>query len=687
MVVQKLVKITLLSPRDEISKVTTDLSKFEMFHVVRQGAGSPSDSYIDDLSLRALRVFLSLDEILKELDIKEVGLIEILTKGNKIEKENFKAKDWSDFISKIEIEAKPIIDEITSLITEKNNLLKIIEENESLKKVFNMLSGLSINLDDTNSLKKFRIVFSVLSIKDLKEVQKSLIDYVTISTTLTQDRSAILIATSADAANTLEKILRSFEIKPFEIPERLPQNIADAQNIVLKDLNNQKQRLEDITSLLNSILEKNTKKIFSLREGSKTVNDIFASIKKVGDLKRFALIRGYIPKRCITEFKKQFVNWIFFIEEVVHNGSENEVHSSATPTLMKNLPLVNAFETITLTQGPPKYSEVDPTPLIMFTFPIFYGIMFGDLGHGIILILFGLLLYIRGNNFMKKWGIMLTIAGLSASFVGWSIGEVFGFAIGEVIPSFGHPLLEIVERHHGVTSFNSEAVTSILQISIILGIFHLTIGFGLDVFKTLREKDYVASFTDKIPTFIMYISGIIFALAFLGAGNNFDGLFTMQNPIPLLGIPVAQASLISLPIFSIATMVLILGKPVAIILNKAPKDSLAMSFVMGLVEFIIRIVEFLANTMSYARLGVLLLVHAALLMVLNRAVSLPIYVAIPMLIVFNILVMMLEGLIVYIQDIRLHLYEWFTKFYEGTGFIFRKMKPEPTYFDVEWEEN
>ena len=190
-------------------------------------------------------------------------------------------------------------------------------------------------------------------------------------------------------------------------------------------------------------------------------------------------------------FKKKFSKWIFFVEDVKHREGEMEEKSSNAPTLMKNFPFIRAFETITLNQGPPKYGEVDPTPLIVLTFPIFYGIMFGDLGHGVILSLFGILLYIRGNDSLKKWGIMLTIAGITASIVGFSIGEVFGFAIGDVIPSFKHPLLEIVERHHGVTSFNSEAVTAILQISIILGIFHLLTGFGLAVFKTLREKSYV----------------------------------------------------------------------------------------------------------------------------------------------------------------------------------------------------
>jgi|TARA_B100000959_G_scaffold287076_1_gene369178 V/A-type H+-transporting ATPase subunit I len=677
-------KVTLVSPRNELSQITTELSRFDMFHVIREG-NSQSDSNLNDLALRAFKILINMEEIHKELGIKEIGIIDTLTKGNKIEKEKFKAKDWKDFIEKLETDANPLINDLQSLLSEKSNLQNQIVENKSLKKAFSMLADLSVDLDILRSLKQFHVFFSVFSTKDLIEVRNSLSDDVFISVKLTPERSALFITTPTTEYDRVEKILRSFEIKPFEIPERLPQNLIEAQNIVNQDLDKQIIRLNEITSAIITKVEKSTQKMLSIREGAQTVHEVFTGVKKAGDLQHFAVVSGYVPKKNIIDFKKKISKWITLIEDVKHE-EEKEENSPNEPTLMKNFPFIRAFEPITLNKGPPKYSDVDPTPFIMLTFPVFYGIMFGDLGHGIILSLFGILLYIRGNNPTKKWGVMLTVSGITASIVGFSIGEVFGFAIGDIIPSLQHPLLEIVERHHGVTSFNKEAVTTILQISIILGIFHLTLGFGLDVFKTIREKEYVEAFVDKIPTFIMYIFGVIFALAFLGAGNNFDGLLTMQNPIPLLGIPVAQATLISLPIFVIATIILIFGKPVAIILKKAPKESLAMSLVMGLVEFIIRIVEFLANTMSYARLGVLLLVHAALLMVLNRAVSLPIFVAIPMLIIFNVLVMMLEGLIVYIQDIRLHLYEWFTKFYEGTGFIFQKMKPEPTYFDLEWEE-
>ena len=684
LVVQKLMKTTLVSPRNELSKITTELSRLDMFHVIEDD--STSDSNLNDLALRAFRIFIDMDEILKELEIKEIGIIDTLTKGYHINKEKIKAKDWSNFIEKLEVDAKPIIKEIKDLLSEKNQLLNQLEVNESLNKTLAMFADLSVDLNILQSLRQFHVVFTVLSTKDLEEVRKTLLDDVIISTRLTSETSALFIATPAIESERVEKILRSFEIKPFEIPDRLPQNLIEAKKIVTKDLERQTLRFKDINNMINTKIEQSSQKMLSLREEAKTVNELFTNVKKVGDLEYFAVIKGYFPKSGLKEFKKKFSRYIVFTEDVKQRESETDKKSSIPPTIMKNFPFIRAFEPITLNQGPPKYGEIDPTPLIMLTFPFFYGIMFGDLGHGIILSLFGLLLYIRGNNSMKKWGIMLTVAGIIASIVGLSIGEVFGFAIGDIIPSLKHPLLEIVERHHGTTSFSTDAVSIILQFSIIIGIFHLTIGFGLDIINGLKEKEYVETLTENIPTFFMYTFGVIFALAFLGAGNNFEGLLTMQDPIPLLGIPVAQATSISLPIIVITILVLILGKPIAIILKKAPKESIAMVLVMGIVEFIIRIVEFLAGTMSYARLGVLLLVHAALLMVLNMAVSLPLAVAIPMLIVFNILIMMLEGLIVYIQDLRLHLYEWFTKFYEGTGSIFRKIKPEPKYFDVEWEE-
>jgi V/A-type H+-transporting ATPase subunit I len=685
-------KGSLIVPRVILPQVVTYLSEFDTFHVSEE-MNSPPDAQVDHLALHAYRLYIDVEEILKELHVKsDIGLIETLTKGARIEKEKFSAKDWADFVARLDAEGKPLVEEFKRVLLEKRELQKQIDENEALLETLALLPHLSVDLDIINRLRRFHLILSIVSAKDLNELRLSLPGDIFISSSIDPARDAVLITTFKEGADRVEKALRSFEIKPLEIPDRLPQNPAEALQAIRSALEGQNNRMRELKGTIHTHLERSSRKLISLKEGAKTAYDVLIGVKKVGSLKRFAVLTGYFPASREIEFKESFGRWLLFMKKIETNehkvtpetGDGNGTPPIA-PTFMKNRSLVRAFENITLNQGPPKYGEVDPTPLIMLTFPVFYGIMFGDLGHGLILILFGMLLYSRGSSSIKPWGIMLTVAGVSAATVGLMIGEIFGFAVGEFIPGLDHPLLELVERVHGVTTFNTEAVTIILQASIIIGIAHLMIGFGLDVFKAFREKEYVEAYTEKLPTFLMYLFGIIFALAFIGAGNSFSGLFTKQNPIPMLNIPVAQAVTISLPIILVSVVVLIIGKPVAIVTKKIPKDSIAMSAVMGVVEFLIRIVEFLANTMSYARLGILLLVHAALLMVLNRAVSLPLPLAIPMLVIFNILIMMLEGLIVYIQDLRLHLYEWFTKFYEGTGVLFHRLKPNPVYLDIEWE--
>lgn len=105
-----------------------------------------------------------------------------------------------------------------------------------------------------------------------------------------------------------------------------------------------------------------------------------------------------------------------------------------------------------------------------------------------------------------------------------------------------------------------------------------------------------------------------------------------------------------------------------------------ISFIETLFE---RLPGFLSNTVSYVRLAALLTVHASLLLALNRAWSMGI-AALPLIVIGNILIAALEALLVFIQDLRLHLYEWFTKFYSGSGVIFRKIMPPTTYVDLKW---
>jgi V/A-type H+-transporting ATPase subunit I len=324
--------------------------------------------------------------------------------------------------------------------------------------------------------------------------------------------------------------------------------------------------------------------------------------------------------------------------------------------------------------------------------------MFADSGHGLVLLLLGLFLRSRAERNIKKWGTMIAAAGLSAIFMGLVIGEIFGFEIGHLIPflhSLGYkPLIEIIERAHGAESLSAEAVMTFLKIALMVGMLHLTLGYILNVIKAFKEGEAIEAIIERIPTLTFYISFILFGLCVISdpsATTNPLKLLGSKSYVPVLKmfipIPVPLAISISLPLLLASVIVMIVGKPIAIKLGKVHgEESIGMVFFMGIIEILEKVASSLANTISYTRLAILLFVHSALLMVLNMAVHTSLAIGAPILFIGNIGIIALEAIIVYIQDLRLHLYEWFTKFYEGTGVLFRRIMPDAKLIEIEWEK-
>jgi V/A-type H+-transporting ATPase subunit I len=123
--------------------------------------------------------------------------------------------------------------------------------------------------------------------------------------------------------------------------------------------------------------------------------------------------------------------------------------------------------------------------------------------------------------------------------------------------------------------------------------------------------------------------------------------------------------------------------------KKHPEDggdlvSVIMEVLLG------KTVECLSHTISYARIGIMLLVHAALLLTVNDAYKslggLDNPASLVLIIGGQLGIMMIEGLIVYIQSLRLHLYEFFTKWYDGGSKPFKQLLPEMIYNSIAWKE-
>ena len=95
---------------------------------------------------------------------------------------------------------------------------------------------------------------------------------------------------------------------------------------------------------------------------------------------------------------------------------------------MDNPRWVKTYEVITTSQGIPKRGEFDPTWMIALMWPIFYGLMFADLGHGLLLMGLGLLFKFKGQGTLSRWGMLLAMSGGAGALAGIFQGEVFGFS-------------------------------------------------------------------------------------------------------------------------------------------------------------------------------------------------------------------------------------------------------------------
>ena len=473
--------------------------------------------------------------------------------------------------------------------------------------------------------------------------------------------------------------MKALDIKPLSIPNDLPQSPAEAYRRASDEYGSAAKKRQELEKKLQEIRIRDEAALLRLRELASVARDVLDEVRMGGGLKRMAVISGYIPTKREPEFKERFGRWMVHTEPAEEEGHESK---TKVPVLMENPRGMRPFELITAQQGIPGRQEVDPTPLISFVFPVFFGLMFGDFGHGAILTLFALLIRRRGSGSLRQWGNIFLAAGLSAMFFGALFGEFFGLSLHSFVPI--PPLLEILQRPLGGTpTVDTVNIELVMIASILIGIAHLITGLSLDVYEAWKDGELVEMVVGKLPTLTMYISGVGYGLAFIGAGFSFNVLKTTE-PAPLLGIPNNELGGASLAVLFASMIVIFCGRAVAIKLGKIHGESFGGALANGGLEVFERISQFLSNTISYVRLAIMLLVHAVLLLIVNMFFPITNPTTVVFWVVLNCVILAFEAFIVYVQDLRLHIYEFFTKFYRGTGSPFRKILPDRVRIDIRW---
>jgi V/A-type H+-transporting ATPase subunit I len=688
---------TIILPRNDSPKAISRLTEFEWFHKIDSTSDLVTPE-IDDLLLEAQKTFQSIDDVIKGMGIPlMVGIMEILFKGTVIKKKDYEIDEIEDMINDLRKTTPSIIDKPAQLLEEAANTRLSIEEYKSLKDTLEVIRKMQINLTGFGLMKYFFTNLFVINSADYEEISRSLEGITMYKYDLeSKDKSALLIISDIAESDKVFKVLRSFNSNSFKIPEGFPQIPSEAYALAESKIKDLTAKQVSITKEISALKKKVRRDILAIHEKALIAKDVLEMLRKPGGTKHFAVIQGYIPKKMEEKFKDSTKQWMSVIEDV----TDPKLRDSS-PTLFENKKFVRTFEVITKSQGIPKKGEPDPTPMIALMWPIFYGLMFADMGHGLLLMGLGLLFKVKGQGDLSRWGMLIAISGASAAIAGVGTGEMFGYHIDHMGPFEG--LLEEGGALHSVSwivgilsvaELTFDQVINILKVSLFIGIIHLVWAMVLRVRRLAQEGHKLVMFTEAIPNITLY--GGIVVVMMCAIGSQYD-VMNMYSKIHTEAVPWvtiflgdwAQVWIITriAVIIVIASMVLMMVGGI-LHAKKHPEGggdpaSVLMEVLLG------KTVESLAHTISYARLGIMLLVHAALLMTVNNAFASlggpQSGAAMAMIIGGNLGIMMIEGLIVYIQSLRLHLYEFFTKWYVGGAQPFRQIRPELIYNQFIWK--
>jgi V/A-type H+-transporting ATPase subunit I len=370
----------------------------------------------------------------------------------------------------------------------------------------------------------------------------------------------------------------------------------------------------------------------------------------VADLERLAdgrvAVRSYDPEEV----------------ETVREGTEK------VPVSLDHGRFVGGFERVVFSYGAPLYGTIDPTPFVAFSFTILFGLMFGDVGQGLVLLLLGLLAdrgRLKPLSRFSRFSPALMAVGISSMVVGFLDGEVFanesilirpmravsGFLTGVPVDRVLHLMPE---------KGNLERLFLFFGFTVAVGVVLNSVGLVINIVNLISLRRWEKALFSKTGASgaLVFWYALFFALRVASGGSPawFDAV---GLGLPALGLFFGPA------LWRLAAK----ERPVL--------EHGAMAFIMeGFVEILESASYYVSNTVSFLRVGAFALSHAVLSFIvftLSTMVSrAPAGAALSLLVVVagNAIIILLEGLIVAIQVVRLEYYEFFSKFFTETGVEF-----------------
>ena len=532
---------------------------------------------------------------------------------------------------------------------------KLQTEKEQASELSRFLSGLEnvgVSLDAiagrgflTSLVGEASIETIELLQKDLDQItQGNLIFAITNTSEKTQTFLAIFPADFQDDARQVITALGAKLGPPWTGLPSDPKKAKEAIDLQLANLETESKNHEETRT---RIAKEYGPKIKALGTLSEILDSRTKALSGASTTEATVLLQAWIPEAKSREIAQEvskasggLANMFIEKQNRSHSAEESaHARDSQPPTLVKAPGWTQPLQSIVDNFGIPSYSETNPTPFMILTFPLIYGLMFGDIGEGLLFLAFGFfLLYLKrkkvkvfeiGQIFVNGAELVIML-GIGATIFGFVFGDIFGFEAREVLginPIFS-PTAGAFPTNPSVLPSTANLIVYMVFI-LFFGVAHYLSGLAISAYNKIRNKEYRHALLGPIAWAWFYAAFITAAAIVVQANFKFSVL--LKNPLVIASVFIPMA-------------------------------------LMGYGEGGLHVMEAFigagSNTLSYLRIWALNLADFAVKFAFFTSFG------IVGAIFGNILVMILEGLIVFVQTLRLHWVEWFGKFYEGTGHPF-----------------
>jgi len=529
------------------------------------------------------------------------------------------------------------------------NLQQRLQELQGLEEYLSYIKNLDFNLTEALNMQYIKLKFGKLSKYNMDKLKKNYenISAIVLKINTASEFDSIMIFVPKALENEVERALKSLNFEEFPINftfEGTPRDWLIAIEREKRTIQSEVKKIQEDLQDFKKQHETDIHKYYSRLIMEYEVEELKSYIVCTDE---FFYLTGWVPvkrKQKLLHELKPFQNQL----SIAFRKDKEYEDIMDPPTYIENNRFFRPFESILKTYGIPSYHEIDPTPFVSISYLLLFGMMFGDIGQGLVFVLAGLLLMKKLKR--PNLGGVLTGLGISSMIFGYFYGSVFGLE-GVITPIFMRPINPM------------EDINFILIAGIVIGIGLLSVSYLYNIFNSLKRKDLE--------------NGVFGSHGF--AGLLFFWMLLYFALAKILGFATFLPDQVLIMILVLLLAMILFRQPLSnLITGKRPlyQESPSDYYVeesFGLFETLL---SMFSNTLSFIRVGAFAITHVGLFLAFTTIANMinsP-FAGVLVIVLANIVIIGLEGLIVFIQGLRLEYYELFSKYYDGSGYEFNPIR-------------